>query len=667
MKKILVLSVLLFTAASLRAQFVYDYLKGADAYFEKGDYASAAEYYEKSLGRDAAGGKREFNPYTPQNTSKKSAKSGTTREMAIYRLGECYRLLNYPAKAEPYYKEAMTISKTDFPLAQYHYATQLRALAKYAEAEQNMTAFLSGYPTNDAYKKNAEREVQNLRFIQQQLGKKDLKYYKVAKAPAGLNATGASYAPVWAGANSLLFTSTRPLDTLAKTKQYSNRLYQAQYAGGVVNEISTAALPEEKGWQQGVASLSPDGNHLFLTRWTSTADKKTSAIWHSSKTADGWSAPEKLGENINAAGANAQQPFVTPDGKHLLFSSNRAGGSGGYDIWYAPLKDGVPGAAMNMGSVINTADDEQAPSYHPASQSLVFSSNGRVGMGGYDFFQSKGSIGGSWGEVSNLGYPVNSIKDDLYFVSRGPAKNILEDVLLSSDRDAACCLELFAVKKTMVSKQVSGLVVSCETKAPLAGATVNFINPADNSTVLTRTTGADGTYSIVLDEFQPLKAVANAPGYVEATLSFNSPGDAEAITLQNPSLCLDKVFPPPVGTIETIDNIYFEFDKADLKEESYPALDKLAENLVKHPNAVLEIGGHTDSKGNDDYNLKLSDARAKSCVDYLLSKGVKPEQLQSKGYGETMPLAPNQNDDGSDNPEGRARNRRTEFKVLKGN
>jgi len=663
MKKILFVTTALFLAATGKSQFVYDYLKGADDYFMKGDYASAAEYYEKSLGTGKDAGKKEFSPYTPQNVSKKSGKTGTTRELAIYRLAECYPMLNYPAKAAPYYKQAMEISKKDFPLAEYYYASQLRALGKYPEAQQYFTSFLSGYSTNDEYRKNADRELKNLQFIQEQLRKKDLKYYTVSKAPAELNTTGASYAPAWIDANTLLFTSTRPVDTAAKTKLYTNRVYQAVYTGSSLNSISKANLPEEKNMQQGVVSITPDGNTLFLTRWINSGDKKTSAIYSSSKTSDGWSAPVKLDESVNAAGANAQQPFVTTDGKYLLFSSNKTGGRGGYDLWYAPLQNGQPGSSQNMGSVINTPDDEQAPSYHEASQSLVFSSNGRVGMGGFDFFQSKGNFG-NWAEPVNLGYPVNSIKDDIYFVSRGSAKNILENVMLSSDRDAACCLELFALKKIMMAKQISGTVLACDTKQPVPGATVNFINPADNSTVMTKVTGADGSYSLVLDEFQPLKAVASSPGYVEATLSFNAPGDAESITLQNPSMCLDKVFPPPVGTVETIDNIYFEFDKADLKEESHPALDRLAEKLVKNPATVLEISGHTDSKGNDSYNMTLSDARAKACVDYLVSKGVAPEQLVPKGYGETLPLAPNQNDDGSDNPEGRAKNRRTEFKVL---
>ena len=324
----------------------------------------------------------------------------------------------------------------------------------------------------------------------------------------------------------------------------------------------------------------------------------------------------------------------------------------------------MPGTPVNMGDAVNTIFDEQAPSYHAASKSLVFSSNGRVGMGGFDFFISKGTIG-NFKEAENMGYPVNSVRDDLYFISRGTEKNILDDVVLSSDRDASCCLELFTLKKEMVARQIAGMVVSCDDKKPLQGATVSFINPENNSTVLVKTTGADGTYSLTLDDFQPLKAVAMLNGYEEGSIQFNTPGDPEAIKLDNPAICLKKIEFQPVETVEVLENIYFDYDKAVLKAESFPTLDGLAAKLIRNPDVVIELSGHTDSKGKDAYNLKLSQARAQSCVDYLISKGVKPEQLEAKGYGETMPVEPNTKADGSDNPDGRAKNRRIEFKVLK--
>jgi len=537
MKKIFVLTAVLFSFASLHAQFVYDYLKAADDYFQKGDYASAAEYYGKYMGGDKTGKDKEFKPYTPQNSSKKTAAAAVNKEQAMYNLAECYRLLNYPSKAEPQYKEVMVANKKQFPLAQYHYASQLRALGKYAEAEQNFKTFLSGYPANDEYKKNAERELKNLQFIQAQFVKKDLKYYTINKAGGELNAKGASYAPAWLNSNTLLFTSTRPQDTTAKTMVYTNRVYQAVYDAGTLASISLATIPQEKGMQQGVVTVTPDGNTIYLTKWGISGDKKSAAIYSSSKTNDGWSEPVKLGESINANGANTQQPFVTADGKYLLFSSNRTGGQGGYDLWYAPLENGSAGTPVNMGAAINTSYDEQAPAYHEASASLIFSSNGRVGMGGYDFFRSKGNIG-NWTEPVNMGYPVNSVKDDIYMVSRGSAKNVLENVMLSSDRDAVCCLELFALQKVRPLRQLSGRVLSCDPSKPLSGATVTIVDPASNKTIYTKEVGADGTYSFTMEDHQPLKVQAEAKGFISNAANVGTPADLEEESMRYPDLCL---------------------------------------------------------------------------------------------------------------------------------
>ena len=663
MKKIFVLTAVLFSFASLHAQFVYDYLKAADDYFQKGDYASAAEYYEKYMGGDKTGKDKEFKPYTPQNSSKKTAAAAVNKEQAMYNLAECYRLLNYPSKAEPQYKEVMMANKKQFPLAQYHYAAQLRALGKYAEAEQNFRTFLSGYPANDEYKKNAERELKNLQFIQAELVKKDLKYYTINKAGGELNAKGASYAPAWLNSNTLLFTSTRPQDTTAKTMVYTNRVYQAVYDAGTLASISLATIPQEKGMQQGVVTVTPDGNTMYLTKWGISGDKKSAAIYSSSKTNDGWSEPVKLGESINANGANTQQPFVTADGKYLLFSSNRTGGQGGYDLWYAPLENGTAGTPVNMGAAINTSYDEQAPAYHEASASIIFSSNGRVGMGGYDFFRSKGNIG-NWTEPVNMGYPVNSVKDDIYMVSRGSAKNnVLENVMLSSDRDAVCCLELFALQKVRPLRQLSGRVLSCDPSKPLSGATVTIVDPASNKTIYTKEVGADGTYSFTMEDHQPLKVQAEAKGFISNAANVGTPADLEEESMRYPDLCLVPEA-PKVDEKFVIENVYYDFNKADLKPESYPALDEVVRMLNTYPNMAIELGAHTDSKGSDTYNMKLSEARAQSVVKYLVEKGISAERLVAKGYGEAMPIAPNEID-GKDNPEGREKNRRTEFKVLK--
>lgn len=661
-----ILGAALFLSMTAHAQFTYDYLKAADGYYQKGDYYSAAQYYEKYLaGGKTKGGRDAYNPYVVQassSSSKKSAAVPANRQQVVYRLAESYRLLNYPEKAEPHYRQAVEFDAAQFPLARYHHASMLRALEKFEEAEKAFTDFLDQYKTADAYSEAAQREIQNLRFIRQELKKKDLNLYTISKSGGDLNAPGANYAPVWVGSNTLLFTSTRADSAAAKNQVHQNRLYKAMVSGEGISGVEEIELPRGGDLHQGAASLSPDGNTLYLTRWTSTADKKSSAIYMSRKENNGWSEPKLLDASVNTPGANAQQPFVMPGGRQLLYASNKTGGQGGYDLWMAELDaSGNATASTNLGPLINTSFDEQAPYYHSASATLVFSTNGRTGMGGFDLFQSRGEAG-NWSAPVNMGYPVNYVKDDIYFASRGGAKNILEDVLFSSDRNAACCLELFSLKKIIPAKQVSGLVVACETSSPLAGVTIRIVDTISNTTVYTKTTGSDGSYSFTLEEFRPLKAVATVEGYHPGSLHFNTPSDAEALKLGNPALCLLRI--PEVGTVEVLENVYYAFNKAQLLEESHSALDKLVDLMNQNPAMRIEIGGHTDDKGSDAYNQKLSEARAQSVVDYLVSKGIDRSRLEAKGYGESMPVAPNRNDDGSDNPEGRQKNRRTEFKVL---
>jgi outer membrane protein OmpA-like peptidoglycan-associated protein len=440
---------------------------------------------------------------------------------------------------------------------------------------------------------------------------------------------------------------------------YINRIYEARE--GMMDMVNRVAVPQGAEVHQGVVSLTPDGSQMFLSRWTVNKGKKTAALYSSVRNGGSWSEPVLLDASVNAEGFNSQQPAVTPDGKYLMYASDKPGGQGGFDLWYAELgAGGKPGTSVNMGEAINTKYDEQAPYYHAATRTLVFSSNGRVGMGGYDFFKSKGSMG-NWAAPQNFGYPVNSVKDDIYFVSRGGAKNILEDVYISSDRQAECCLELFLLNRAKPAVQVSGQVVACDGNTPLGGATVEVLDTVNNKTVATATTDENGNYKFFIPDFERYKLVAASTGYTPNAMQLGVPAEEDAEAMQNPVICLNA---PKQDETLVLDDIYYDFDKATLKDESFPALDRLVEVLNKYPTMVIEVGAHTDSKGSDNYNQRLSERRAASVVKYLTEKGIAAERLQSKGFGESEPVAPNMNEDGTDNPEGRQKNRRTAFRVV---
>jgi len=657
MKKISI-SFLLFCCYIIGyAQYSNEYLNAADKYYAAGDYYSAAQYYEKHLGMGKAKNVAGFNPYAV-TAVKSGATSGkqSNKDEIIYRLAESYRKLHFPEKALTYYEQAKSMEKNPYPLAGYYYAGMLKSLGKNEEATIAFRNFLDSYKQNDFYTESANLELQSIDYAKAQMQKRDLSRYTVTKG-AGLNAEGATYAPVWLNNETLFVTSTRPVQT-DKNNSTTNRLYQVAYNEGAAGTVTSASLPQQKDVHQGVISFSADGNTMFITRWHTEKGKRTAAIYSSKKSAAGWAAPIAI-EAINSGGGNNQQPFVMPDGKQILFSSDRSGSLGGYDIWKADLDaNGNVSNVVNL-SAINTKFDEQAPAYHAASNTLVFSSNGRVGMGGYDFYYSKGALEALQTPV-NFGYPVNSVKDELYFASKGTATNILENVLFSSDRDNACCLEIYSLNKTKALKQISGKVVACETRQPLSGVAV-LVTDGNNKVIANPTTDAAGMYSFTMAEFEKLKATTNIKGYFAGSLAFSGPADAEEEVWVNPDICM-KIIP---GEAIRIDNIYYDFNKATLRPESFPSLDTLVALLKENPSILIELGAHTDSKGTDEYNLNLSDARAKSVVDYLISKGIDKSRLMAKGYGESMPVADNENADGSDNPEGRQENRRTEFKVIK--
>jgi OOP family OmpA-OmpF porin len=638
------------------AQTTGDYIIAADKYFANADYFSAATYYEKSLAAKSGKAGAGFSPYEV-NAVKQDAvsKKASSKEQVIYNLAESYRNLHLHEKAIPYYAQAAAMPGNPFPLAGYYHAASLKALARYEEARTAFQTFKSSYTGNDLFSAATDRELQSLDYIQQQLAKKDLNKYKIEKA-TGMDAEGGTYAPVWLNNETLMFTSTRP-EKDDNNKSNTNRIYQASYSNGAASNISKASVPQDKGIQQGVVAVTPTGNTLFLTRWAINKGKKEASIYSSSRSGEGWSAPAAVA-SLSAEGSS-QQPSVTPDGKHLLFSSDRTGGSGGFDIWIADLTGETISNVRNLGTGINTAWDEQAPSYHAASNRLVYSSNGRVGMGNFDLYYVTGGLN-NLGEPQNFGYPVNSIKDDLYFVSRGSEFNILEDVLLSSDREDDCCLELFALQKIKLPKTITGRVVACDTKMPLGGVSV-VVTDANNKTITTKTTDASGSYTFTAPEFEAFKATASQKGYFTGNVNFDGPVDKEADEYTHADICMNLI---PEKAIK-VENVYYDYDKATLRSESFPALDSLAQLLNDNPTMLIELAAHTDSKGGDDYNQRLSDARAKSVVDYLISKGIDKGRLMPKGYGETMPVADNENTDGTDNPEGRQMNRRTEFRVIK--
>lgn len=646
---------------SAHAQYVYDYKRTADIYYEAKDYYSAAQYYSKALGTFKIKPKQVL-PYAVEKAGKEKSSKLKDYETVIYRLAESYRHYNDFGNAETYYEQAVGFNNNAmFPLASFWYGVCLRANGKYQEALAQFKAFKQSYTSPDDYSARATLEIASCEFALEEASRTPR--YTVTKLGGDVNGGGANYAPALLNPNTLVFTSSRPDSTLEKDKKkkenpYVNTLYTAQGSGNSFNNSQQLALPETKGIDQGTAAFSPDGNLLFFTRWTVKNGVKAAAIYTSSRQGEGWSEPKALGPNVNVEGYSSMQPFVTSDGKYLLFASNRPGGMGKNDLWYCQLDHGTAGAARNMGTSINTRDEEQAPFYDAEKSALIFSTDGRVGLGGLDFFVSEGDFS-SWSAPRNMGAPINSPKDDIYYT---PVDRLhpLAAGYISSDRESVCCLEVFSVKKN--AKSVRGLVLDCDNGLPLTGAKVTLLDTVKQKVLQQLILDETGRYAFEVEMQQPYKIMAEKENYFSKALYFNTDSLVKIDSLINPTICLKRY---EIGKPIILKDIYYDFDKATLRPQSLIVLDTVVAIMEDNANIIIEMSAHTDSKGTDAYNMKLSQARAQACVDYLISRGIPSSRMIAKGYGESRPIAPNTLPNGKDNPDGRQLNRRTEFKVLR--
>lgn len=660
----------LFNVQFVQAQYVVDFKKSADKAYAKGDWYTAAVYYEKYLeGKNTSTTTYSsgYEPYSVQKTGAKkkaNATSATSDNEVVYRIAECYRKLNDFGKAQTYYAKATGFGNS-YPLARYYYGVALRANNRYAEAEKQFEAFLAGYTTKDIYSEEAKKELANCKYIQQQLARKDADQYKLGKINAAASTSGSNYAPTYNGSQ-LVFTSSRVDSNLLKLKYsnpYINNLYTVD--GTSVQKFAIS----NEGFEQGAASFTANGKRVYFTRWKKIGGKNISAIYLSENKNGSWGEPVKLGTNVNAEGSSSKQPYISADGKYLLYSSDRTGGQGGFDIWVSFMNDdGEPGNFENLGKNINTPANEEAPYYSTGTKSLVFASNGFTGMGGFDLFESKGIFPKAWGVAQNLGSPVNSVKDDIYFVNSGSIK-LLKDAIISTDRSSSCCLELFNLNKTY-KKYVAGKATDCKTNEPLAGVNINVTDKATGKNIVTKTTDANGNYIFEVAEFKASVLSGSKADYNNGTIEFTAPAALgnEDDTLQNIVVCLqpiEKVIDTtPVVKQEPMDekSVYFDFALYSLRPETKQVLDTLANILKREKNLGVEILGYTDQIGSNEYNMKLSQQRADACLEYLVQKGVDRAKLKATAKGVCCPVE-QEKINGKDNPAGRQANRRVEFKI----
>ncbi|MBI2731223.1 MAG: OmpA family protein [Sphingobacteriales bacterium] len=633
----------------------------AEKYYANGDYYTAAGLYEQYLNPV----KREIPRANFPLNAKRFRTGGGGIEMGkmevLFKQAGSYRLANYYTEASERYKKCYDKDKVKYADALYWYAVCQRSLGNYKEAEESLSNFISaGNGDNIAA---AKKELVTVHFINTQLKRPDTILYHVTKSNTSFGNEKGVYAPAVIKENQYLFTSTDK-DTLSKygVNPYHNRIYTATYDNNSIELNNLIDIKNIEGSaNQGAACVSADGNILYFTQWNKVNGKSLSSIYYSVKKGNEWNSPVLL-SSVNMSGYNSKQPSFSADGKILFFASDRKGGAGGFDIWYAPLSpDGTTGEPVNIAAV-NTESDEQAPFYHSTTNTLVFSSNGRLGMGGFDFFTSK-QKDGQWTAPENMGHPVNSSRDDIYFLS-AEGQPLLKEALISSDRGSSCCLETYALSKAPKSRKINGVVRDIKNNQPVEGATV-VMKDADGKTIQT-TTDADGKFSFDLTgEVAQKEFTVTKEKYKDKTETavVETINESDWLTdvVNNVPILMEKKL---VIKVENVVTVYFDFDKYDIKPRSAEVLDSIYTVLTENPEATIQISGYTDGLGTVEYNAILSDKRARYCADYLVAKGIDSGRITFESFGECCPVEMELLN-GRDNPDGRSKNRRALININK--
>lgn len=480
--------------------------------------------------------------------------------------------------------------------------------------------------------------------------------------PKEINSSFDDYAPViTADGEKLFFTSRRPYTEkeIKRNKPAFEHIYMSGWDEKKKKWLPAYPLPENINIPVRHTSniaVSNDGHTLLIYQDDVNGNGD---IYESILRGREWTNPVTLGEPICSKYHESSATY-SPDGRTLYFVSEREGGVGGKDIWVSTrdVKTGKWSQPKNLGKVINTAEDEEAVYMHPDGRTLFFSSKGHGSMGGYDIFYTQKDKNGNWSEPVNMGAPINSHGDDLFFVLQADGKKAYyTSVNNNGDKD------LYEILFIPVSKQKSsqpkllllkGIIADAETKAPLQ-ATIELVDNEKNEVIgVYYSNGETGDYMISLPSGKNYGLNVSASGYLFHSENFTV---ADTATYQKITrdIFLEKA---KKGAKVILRNIFFDYDKATLRPESKAELERVYDFLKQNPNIKIEISGHTDNIGSQEYNQRLSEHRARAVVEYLIHLGIDEIRLTYKGYGKLQPVATN------DTEEGRQLNRRVEFKIL---
>lgn len=502
-----------------------------------------------------------------------------------------------------------------------------------------------------------------------------------------VNTSYPEYGPsITADEETVIFTARRDNSTGLKRDENDNGFYEDVYIsnkkGGKWQPSFQLSKNVNTDNHDAAAGLSPDGSKLYVYRHSG---KDGGDLYESTLFGADWEPPVHMNKNINTK-YHESSVSVSGDGRRIYFVSDKESGFGDRDMYYSDMDvKGEWGPSKNIGPDLNTKYGEEAVFMHPDGVTLYFSSKGHNTIGGYDIFKST-FANGKWSAPENLGYPINGPDDDVFFVVSGSGsrayfasakqggfgeKDIYKITFLGPEKQPLLYSQdqLIAMRANPVSNLktenavevkmakvtiLKGVVTDAKTNQPLE-ASIDLIDNDKNIILATfKSNSATGKYLVTLPSGKNYGIAVKRDSYLFHSENFNIPEGADYQEYTK-DVALKKI---EIGSTIVLRNIFFDFDKATIRPESANELERLIKLLNDNPSLKIELGSHTDSKGSDDYNMKLSDSRSKSVVEYLIGKGISSGRLVAKGYGETKPM------DTNDTDAGRQNNRRTEFKIL---
>lgn len=595
-------------------------------------------------------------------------------------LAQAYMNIRDYERAQRMYLNAYETDKLKAPEALYYHALMMKSNGQYDSARINFQKFKKEYKGSEkTLKKLATKEITFCDSVTRLMAVEHK--IIIQHLDTSINKVNTEAAPVNIDDNTLLFTSLRTEkeeylvedDTARSPKR---KLYLASRENG---EWKFRSEYDDKlndpNYNTGNACFSPDRKRIYFTRCRMNySGRMICALYVSEKEGENWTEPIKLPKQVNSPKYTATMPAVTTDpvkGNDIIyFVSDRKEGRGGMDIWYTVYdkKNKIYKAPKNAGSKINTSRDEISPFFDNETRSLYFSSDGWGGLGGFDIFRARGD-GKKWTGSENIGQPINTGADDIFYTistNRGEGFFVSNRKGGNALKNKTCCDDIYFYKHSeYIRLFVSGTVSEMLDKnAVIPNATIELYikdkKTSEKFLVRTFTSDSQGNYKTPVDAGQDYYIVVKKDDFLGTSGDVTTKGITSSQSIISDLQLIRK----PKEPIH-IPNILYEFDRANILAASKISLDTTVLRLMQdNPEIIVEIQSHTDNKGSDAYNMKLSQKRAESVVSYLISKGIDPRRLKAKGYGESKPIMPNENSDGSDNPDGRAKNRRTDFKII---